>query len=157
MHNATSGLFGGNIQLGKPGLAAGTTTTYTIGAAFNYAIAGQAYNKGTASNAASPTTDAITGAAFRALVADQACVFVFCVNAAGTVSVYAGPIVDWTDTTANSTVCPLPAIPSTVAPFAAHTVQAGSTTSGTCAGVTSSSIVPASDFTTVAPRERAAF
>lgn len=130
MHNANSGLFGGNIQLGKPGLAAGTTTTYTIGAAFNYAIAGQAYNKGTASNAASPTTDAVTGAAFRALLPDQACVFVFCVNAAGTVSVAQGPIVTLSAVTGGLSAVHFPSLPDGLTAFGYLYAQAGTTLSG---------------------------
>ena len=107
----------------------GAATTYTI-TNTSFSINGDAGFKATSSGAATPTTDGNTGAAIT-LTANKARAVVWGVNASGTVSVYAGPIVDWTDTTANSTVCPLPAIPSTVAPFAAHTVQAGSTTSGT--------------------------
>jgi len=107
----------------------GAATTYSS-SLFGYALNGDAYAKAAVAGGASPTTDGNTGAAMT-LVANQAASFVWAVNAAGTVSVYKGPTVSWTDTTANSTACPLPAIPGNVAPFAAHTVQAGSTTAGT--------------------------
>lgn len=107
----------------------GAATTYSS-SVFNFALNGDAFTKAVVSGGTTPTTDGNTGAAMT-LVANQARAFVWAVESGGTVRVYAGPVVSWTDTTANSTVCPLPAIPGTVAPFAAHTVQAGSTTSGT--------------------------
>lgn len=107
----------------------GGATTYSS-SAFGYALNGDAYAKALVSGGTTPTTDGNTGAPIT-LTANKARAIVWAVNAAGTVSVYAGPIVDWTDTTAGSTACPLPAIPGNVAPFAAHTVQAGSTTVGT--------------------------
>ena len=107
----------------------GAATTYSS-SVFGYALAGRALQKALVSGGATPTTDGATGAAMT-LTANQAAAFVWAVNSAGTVSVYKGPTVSWTDTTANSTACPLPVIPATVTPFAAHTVQAGSTTSGT--------------------------
>lgn len=107
----------------------GGATTYSS-SAFGFALNGDCYAKGSTSGATTPTTDGNTGAAIT-LTANKARAIVWAVNSAGTFSVYAGPIVDWTDTTASSTACPLPNIPGNVAPFAAHTVQAGSTTSGT--------------------------
>ena len=107
----------------------GAVTTYST-SLFGFALNGDAYAKAAVAGGAAPTTDGNTGAAIT-LTANKARAVVWAVNAAGTFSVYAGPIVDWTDTTANSTACPLPALPGNVAPFAAHTVQAGSTTSGT--------------------------
>lgn len=107
----------------------GAATTYSS-SAFGYAIDGVAYANGANSGAATPTTDAATGAAIT-LTANKARAIVWVVNAAGTERVLAGPIVDWTDTTASSTPCPLPAIPAGHAPFAAHTIQGGATLSGT--------------------------
>lgn len=107
----------------------GAATTYST-SLFGFALNGDCYAKAAVAGGATPTTDGNTSAAIT-LTANKARAIVWAINAAGTISVYAGPIVDWTDTTANSTACPLPAIPGNVAPFAAHTVQAGSTTSGT--------------------------
>lgn len=107
----------------------GGATTYSS-SLFGYALNGDCYTKALVSGGTTPTTDGNTSAAIT-LTANKARAIVWAVNASGTVSVYAGPIVDWTDTTASSTACPLPSIPGNVAPFAAHTVQAGSTTSGT--------------------------
>lgn len=107
----------------------GAATTYST-SVFGYALNGDAYQKALVSGGTTPTTDGNTGAAMT-LVANQAAAFVWAVNAAGTVSVYKGPTVSWTDTSAGSTACPLPNIPGNVVPFAAHTVQAGATTVGT--------------------------
>lgn len=107
----------------------GGASTYSS-SAFGFALNGDCYAKGSVSGGTTPTTDGNTGAAMT-LTANQAAAFVWAVDSAGTVKVFKGPTVSWTDTTANSTVCTLPAIPGNVTPFAAHTVQAGSTTSGT--------------------------
>lgn len=133
MQNASGHqVLGGNLNFGKPGLTAGTTTTYTIATAFVYTILGVNYSKAAASNAASPTTDLNTGAAFRALSANQACLFAFCVNAAGTVSVAQGPIVDNREMGTNGTVgCACPPLPDTVACFGYLLAQADSTLVGT--------------------------
>jgi hypothetical protein len=118
------------LQLGKPGLVAGTTTTYTIGTAFTYAIRGKAYSKGTATNAATPTTDGNTGAAFVALTVGKGSVFVFGVNAAGTVSAYQGSVEDLTAAADGANASferapQLPAIPGTVCPFGYLVVKVG--------------------------------
>jgi hypothetical protein len=107
----------------------GAATTYSS-SAFGFANLGDHYAKGSVSGGTTPTTDGNTGAAMT-LVANQAAAFVWAVDTSGNVKVYKGQTVAWTDTTAGSTVCPLPNIPANVTPFAAHTVQAGSTTSGT--------------------------
>lgn len=107
----------------------GAVTTYST-SAFGFALNGRHFARAAVAGGATPTTDSNTSAAIT-LVANQARAIVWAVDSGGTIRVYAGPVVSWTDTSANSTVCPLPALPGTVAPFAAHTVQAGSTTSGT--------------------------
>lgn len=107
----------------------GAASTYAT-SAFGFALNGDCFAKAAVTTTASPTVDGNTNAAIT-LTANKARAIVWAVNASGTYTVYAGPIVDWTDTSANSTVCPLPSIPGTVAPFAAHTIQAGSTTVGT--------------------------
>jgi hypothetical protein len=104
----------------------GAATTYSS-SAFGYALNGDAFAKALVSGGATPTTDSNTGVAFKAQAINTACAYVWAVNAAGTVLLYQGPIVSWTDTTASSTPCPLPAIPGNVTSFAAHTVQNGAT------------------------------
>lgn len=123
-------------QFGKPGLTNGTTTTYTIGATFAYAIKGLSYSKGSGSNATTPTTDGNTGAAFVAVPAgsSSACygaVFVWAVNSGGTVSVYQGTTAATTiaadgANTAFITNPQFPSIPDTVCPFAYTIVRVGS-------------------------------
>lgn len=132
MQNASGfALMGGNFNLGKPGLTAGTTTTYTIATAFTYTLGGKSFSKGSGSNAASPTTDAVTGAAFRAVAANQACVFVFCVDSGGTVKVVQGGIVDNREISASggSVGAPIPNLPDTLCPFGYLLLQAGPTAS----------------------------
>lgn len=107
----------------------GAVTTYST-SAFGFALNGDHFARAAVSGGATPTTDGNTGAAIT-LTANNARAIVWTVNAAGTIQVFAGPITPWVDTTANSTACPLPNIPGNVTPFAAHTVQAGSTTVGT--------------------------
>ncbi len=81
----------------KAALAAGTTTTLTIGADVHYSIVGKAYKKASASNQATPTTDVITGAAFLPLAAKKGCVFLLGLNAAGDIKVAQGTIEDLDD------------------------------------------------------------
>lgn len=108
--NLTGAVQGGNLTLSKAGLAAGTTTTFTIGTTFTYAVAGALFSKASAANGASPTLDLNTGVAFKPLVADQACIFAFAVNAAGTVGVAQGPIVKNSDVTGGLAAVQFPGI-----------------------------------------------
>ncbi len=122
---------GGNLAIGSAALTglSGAATTYST-SAFSSVIRGVQRAKALVSGGATPTTDAVTGAAMT-LVANQAAVFVWGVNAAGTVQVIKGATVAWTDTTAGSTEVKLPALPDTFCPFAYVVIKAGSTTSGT--------------------------
>lgn len=86
-YNLTGAVQGGNLTLGKAGLAAGTTTTYTITNTFTYSLKGQLFSKASATNAASPTTDYNTGVAFLPLSANQSCIFAFGVDSSGNVGV----------------------------------------------------------------------
>lgn len=117
-------------NFGVPGFVAGTTTTYTIGTAFNFAIKGKAYNKATASNAATPTTDGNTAAAFVQVGLSKGSVFVFGVNSSGTVSAYQGSIesltADADGANAKFLQAPqFPAIPDGICPFGYLVVKVG--------------------------------
>ena len=108
----------------------GAATTYSF-SIFGYTINGLAYKQAIASGAATPTTDGNTLAAAQlALAINQVRCYVWAVNAAGTVTVFAGPAVSWPNSSGTSTgpviVVPDPAIPSTFATFARHTVANGS-------------------------------
>jgi hypothetical protein len=130
-YNLTGAVYGGNITLGKAGLAAGTTTTYSIGTAFAYAIKGQLYSKGTATNAASPVTDVNTGVAFKPLSANQAAIFAFAVDASGNVVVAQGPIASNADILGGTGAAQFPALSDNVQPFGYALIQAGPTAVGT--------------------------
>lgn len=74
---------------------AGTTSTFTSTVTTAGVINGKFVTTlGAQTNAASPTTDTNTGAAFNALSANKACTLVFGQNAAGTLKLVQGPIVD---------------------------------------------------------------
>lgn len=107
----------------------GAATTYST-SAFGFANRGKVYAKAAVAGGTTPTTDGNTGSAMT-LTASQAAVFVWAIDTSGTVKVFKGPTVSWTDSTASSTACHFPPLPGDVTPFAYHTVQAGSTTSGT--------------------------
>lgn len=107
----------------------GAATTYSA-VAIPFSIGGKMYTKAVVSGGTTPTTDGNTGLAMT-LVANQAAAFVWGVNAAGTVSVYKGATQTYTDTSANSTPCPLPTLPDNVAPLAVVVIKGGSTVSGT--------------------------
>lgn len=113
---------------GPAGLTAGgSDTNYDTSAAFSYSINGKAYSKSSVSSGSAPTTDQNTSAAFLALSADQACAFLWLVNAAGTVAVVQGPIVDIdgeTDDYKEDGGRPeFPPVPDGYVPFAYQLVQ----------------------------------
>jgi hypothetical protein len=84
---------GVTINLVNCGLAKGTTSTYTTTATTVCAINGKFATGLTAqTNTATPTSDAATGAAFVAQTDNTACVYVFGVNAAGSIQVCQGGI-----------------------------------------------------------------
>lgn len=146
MQNLNGSIAGGNITLGKAGLtglsgAASTITTSVTGGAtsLTYMNQGRQYNKANLAGVATPVNDASTslavlgtaasGAAFRPLVAQQppvgrttiypgsvAC-FVFGFDTAGNLRVAQGEVVPYTDTSAGSTIVPMPQIPDWMTPF----------------------------------------
>lgn len=147
MQNITGSIAGGNIVLGNAGITglSGAATTISTGKSVDYLIGGKAYTKGAITTGATPTTDANTGNAFKLLVAQQApaglstvytgsaCVFAFGLDAAGNLKVAQGPIVNYTDTSANSTALQLPQAPDSVAVFAYAVIKLTSATAATWA------------------------
>ncbi len=105
--------------------ATGAETVYDTTVAIQYCIDGRGYTKGTVANGTTPTTDANTGAAFAALEADQACVFLWLLDAAGTVAVAQGPVVDIDGETDEfkDQRPQFPDYPGTMVPFAYQIVQ----------------------------------
>lgn len=114
----------------------GANTTYNIATALTYSIDGKVYGKATGSTSA-PTTDANTGAAFTALAADEGCVFVWLINAAGTVTVAQGPVAKIDGVTDGFVATPagpeaapqFPYIADSVCPFAYSIHQTAGTSS----------------------------
>ena len=69
---------------------AGSVTTYSTTGTMVYAIRGKEYSKAAVTNGTTPTTDVNTGVAFVPLAANQGTVFLWMINAAGTVAVAQG-------------------------------------------------------------------
>lgn len=115
----------------KAGLAAGTTTTITIGTTTPFAIKGKMYSKSNVSNAATPTTDATTGSAFAAIAAGYGSVFVVGLDSSGAIKVSQGTVEALDNvTTSGSTsffkVSPqFPIVPDTVCPIGYVVVKVG--------------------------------
>ena len=134
-YNLTNAAQGGNFSLSRAGgataniSALAAATTYTV-QNVTYSVQGKLFFKATAVGAASPTLDANTGVAFVALIANKACAYMWALNAAGTVQIAQGPIVAYTDTSANSTRTPLPSLPDTSTPLGYIVVKAGATAVG---------------------------
>lgn len=97
----------------------GAETVYDTTAAIVYAIDGKLYSKSAVTDGATPTTDGNTGDAFTAVEPDKISVFVWALNASGTVKLYQGGIEDVDGDTDNAEVYPqFPHIPNDVCPFA---------------------------------------
>jgi hypothetical protein len=142
-YTITGGAFGGNQALSNYTLSGltGAASTFTS-VATTFAANGIIYTRAVNSSAASPTTDGNTGLTFLPLIASRACVFVFGSNGPAYKTnnganvttqsnvVLQGQVVPWTDTSANSTRCPLPSIPDAVTPMAYVVIKAGTTTVG---------------------------
>ena len=118
-----------SMVFGPSGItAAGADVLYDTANAFNYSIGGKAYAKATVSNGdTAALTDANTGVGFVALAADQAACFLWLVNAAGTVAVAQGPVVDIdgiTDDFKEDGGRPeFPSVPDGYVPFAYQLIQ----------------------------------
>ena len=141
---------------------AGTTSTFTSTVTTNGTIAGKFVTTlGAQTNAASPTVDWATGAAFVPLSPNQACTLVFGQNAAGTLKLVQGPVVNTltgvTTTPGALLVVPqFPGLPADFLPLAYTVVKTApsaavwtpGTSSWTASGVTAStfqniSVLPA--------------
>ncbi len=117
--------------------AAGAETVYDTTVAINYSIDGKLYQKAAVTDGTTPTTDLNTGAAFTALAADEGCVFVWTLNAAGTVQVAQGPIEKVNGDTDEFQATPAgpdsapeyPYLPDSVCPFAYQIIQTAGTSS----------------------------
>lgn len=123
---------GGNFTLGNAtltGLSGGVATYST--SAVPFSNRGKVFTRGAIAGAAAPTVDN-NGSAIN-LVANQATCVAWCFDASGAVKVLRGPIVPYTDTSANSTKVEFPLIPTTLTPFAYSVIKAGATTVGTWA------------------------
>jgi hypothetical protein len=98
----------------KAAVAAGTTTTYSTTGTTQYSINGKAFSKAAVTNGATPTTDVNTGASFVPVTASKGSVFVIGYNAAGTVKVAQGEIVNLTPEAdgANASFVEAPEFPS---------------------------------------------
>lgn len=110
----------------------GAETVYDTTATITYAVDGKLKAKTAVTDGATPTTDGNTGAAFVAVGPDKVSVFVWCLNASGTVSLRQGSIEDVDgDTDVAKQYPQFPAIPNDITPFAYTIYQ---TTGASAAG-----------------------
>lgn len=104
--------------------ATGAETVYDTTQTIDFAIEGRIYRKTAVTDGTTPTTDANTGAAFTALSEDEGCIFLWLLNASGTVSVAQGPVRALDADTGDFVVDPqLPAVPDARVPFAYQIVK----------------------------------
>ena len=104
-----------------PGLltTAGAETVYDTTVIISFEIDGKIYNKAAVTDGATPPLDGNTGEAHVAVKPDKICVFVWGMNASGTVSLYQGDINDVDGDTDIAEQNPAwPSIPADIAPFA---------------------------------------
>lgn len=123
------------LALGKAGLAAGTTTTTTIGNQTDYAIEGKAYRKAASSNAATPTADANTGAAFTAIGLNQVGVFLIGLDSGGNIKIAQGETVSYSDAGDFARAPAFPPVPEGFCPIGYELVKVISTGSAWTMGV----------------------
>lgn len=136
-----------NVVLSRAGGATANLSGTTGGAKtyttqnLTYMNQGKLYYVAGASGATTPTTDAVTTAAFKPLAIGQGCIYVWTVNAAGTVGLVQGPLPPSLpsgaigknlDSSGNFTAPPqFPSLPDSLTPFAYSVVAVGSTYAGT--------------------------
>lgn len=109
--------------------ATGAETVYDTTVTIVYTVNGVLKSKTAVTDGVTPTTDGFTGAAFNAVLPDKVCLFVWALNAAGTVSLYQGPIESVDGNTDVAKIYPqFPAgLPDTVTPFAYTVYQTAGT------------------------------
>lgn len=146
--NLTNAVQGGNLVLSRAGgatanlsgVAATAAKTYTT-QALTYSVIGKLFFAAGAAGATAPTVDGVTGLAFKALQKNQGCAYLWCVNAAGVVSLVQGPVpvqpgsvtvVTNVDDSGNYGLVPqFPGLLDTQTPFAYMIVRLQSTYAGT--------------------------
>ena len=97
----------------------GAETVYDTTVTIAYTVDGKLKTKTAVTDGATPTTDGNTGATFDVVLPDKVSVFVWGLNASGTVSVYQGSIESVDGDTDVAKIYPqFPSIPDTVTPFA---------------------------------------
>ncbi len=109
--------------------ATGTETVYDTTVTIDFCINGQAYRKTAVTDGVTPTTDGNTGVAFDRVYANQASIFVWALNASGTVSVYQGNIVSMDADGNLLAALQLPSLPNNVCAFGYTLFKAGATAS----------------------------
>jgi hypothetical protein len=110
-----------NNRVTNSGLLTGTgaETVYDTTVTIEFAIDGIAKRKAAVTDGATPTTDGNTGAAFDPVYPDKACLFCWCLDIDGTVSLIQSEISDVDgDTDAIETPIQFPNIPSNKVMFA---------------------------------------
>jgi hypothetical protein len=118
---------GANIALANGLLTAtGAVTTHDTTVIIPFLVNGRFFSRAAITTGATPTTDGNTGLAIT-LIANQARAVVWGLNAAGTVSVYAGPVVEQSAGAYLERAPQLPSIPETITPFAVQYLEAGGT------------------------------
>jgi hypothetical protein len=83
-------------------------TVYDTTIIVSFMIGGKTYQKAAVTDGATPTSDSVSGATFasQSLADDTGSVFVWCLNASGTVSVHQGSVEDITPTTSEFVIAP---------------------------------------------------
>lgn len=134
MYDTLAAPFGANFCTTKAGLTgiSGAATTYSTGAAAQtYAVNGKAATKAQVSGGATSITDLNTGVAFTGLTANKGSVFVWALNAAGTVAVAQGSVEPLDAAGAFVNPPQFPRLPDSNTAFAYVVIKAGATTVGT--------------------------
>ena len=129
-YNLNNAIEGGSITLTTAGITglSGAAATYSTGAtAMSFMVDGKFLTKAQVSGGSIAATDGNTAKAFKAQAASTVCAYLFSIDASGNHHMSQGPVVAYTDTTALSTVVPLPAVPGNDAPFAYAVIKNGST------------------------------
>lgn len=123
----TQNTIGVTMALNAAVWAAGTTTTVSTTNAQDFAIGGKIYTHAALSNQATPTTDGVTGSAFVGVAANKGSVFIQGFNAAGTLVVCQGSVVDLDSAGDFITAPQIPALPADFCPCSTLIVKVGST------------------------------